>query len=113
MTPEPAHRRWDRLRPWLALVLPPAAWYLFEVGLGSVLKVDCAPVGAWLGLAWGVASLLACAAAAAVAWPGARPADDQTPRAWLARVALLLAGVFALAIAFQTLGVLLVPPCVG
>jgi hypothetical protein len=106
--------RWARVRPWAALLLPPVAWYVFELGLGSVLKVDCAPVGAGLGLAWGAASLLLCALAAAIAWPCAQPAGDQTPpRAWLSRVALLLAGIFALAIAFQTLAVLIVPPCVG
>jgi hypothetical protein len=50
----------------------------------------------------------------AIAWPCAKPAGDQTPpRAWLSRVALLLAAIFALAIAFQTLAVLIVPPCVG
>ncbi|MCC2977758.1 hypothetical protein LK533_13860 [Sphingomonas sp. PL-96] len=106
--------RWARVRPWAALLLPPAAWYVFELGLGSVLKVDCAPVGTWLGLSWGAASLLLCALAAAIAWPCAQPAGDQTPpRAWLSRVALLLAGIFALAIAFQTLAVLIVPPCVN
>ncbi|MBB3912086.1 hypothetical protein [Sphingomonas desiccabilis] len=103
-----------RVRPWAALLLPPVAWYVFELGLGSVLKVDCAPVGAWLGIAWGLASLAVCGLAMAIAWPCARPAGDQTrPRAWLSRVALLLAGIFALAIAFQTLAVLIVPPCVG
>lgn len=106
--------RGARVRPWAALLLPPVAWYVFELGLGSVLKVDCAPVGAGLGLAWGAASLLLCALAAAIAWPCAQPAGDQTPpRAWLSRVALLLAGIFALAIAFQTLAVLIVPPCVN
>ncbi len=106
--------RWDRIRPWAALMLPPLAWYVFEVGLGSVLKVRCAPVGDGLGLGWGIASIAVCAVAMAIAWPCAKPAGDQTPpRAWLSRVALLLAGIFALAIAFQTLAVLIVPSCVG
>jgi len=109
----PLPSRGERVRPWLALVVPPAAWYVFEVGLASVLKVTCAPVGEWLGVAWGGASLLACAIAAALAWPYAHPAADRTPpRPWLARIALLLSGLFALAIAFQTLSVLIVPPCV-
>ncbi|SFK47983.1 hypothetical protein SAMN03159338_4312 [Sphingomonas sp. NFR04] len=106
--------RSERIRPWAALILPPLAWYVFEVGLGSVLKVRCAPVGNGLGLGWGVTSIAVCAGAMAIAWPCARPAGDQTPpRAWLSRVALLLAAIFALAIAFQTLAVLIVPPCVG
>jgi len=102
-----------RVRPWIALFLPPSAWYQFELGLGSMLKVHCAPVG-WAGIVWGLASLAACGGAMALAWPCAQPAGDQTPpRAWLSRVALLLAAIFALAIAFQTLGVLIVPPCVS
>ena len=111
---EHAVSRGERLRPWAALFLPPVSWYVFEVGLASVLKVDCAPVADWPGIAWGGLSLLVCGAAMALAWPYAHPAGDQTPpRRWLARVALLLAGIFALAIAFQMLGVLIVPPCVA
>lgn len=106
--------RWDRIRPWAALILPPLAWYVFQVGLGSVLKVRCASVANGLGLAWGVASIGVCVMATAIAWPCARPAGDQTPpRAWLSRGALLLASIFAIAIAFQMLAVLIVPPCVG
>ncbi|WP_294257100.1 hypothetical protein [uncultured Sphingomonas sp.] len=106
--------RWHRIRPWAALLLPPLAWYVFQLGLGSVLKVSCAPVGDGLGLGWGLGSLAVCAAAIAIAWPCAKPAGDQTPpRAWLSRVALLLAAIFALAIAFQTLSVLIVPTCVA
>jgi hypothetical protein len=113
MNDAPALSRGERIRPWLALILPPMTWYGFEVGLTSVLKIACAPVGDWLGVAWGAGSLVVCAIAAALAWPYAWPAGDQTPsRPWLARVALLLTGIFALAIAFQTLGILIVPPCV-
>ncbi|MDB5688618.1 MAG: hypothetical protein JWL91_494 [Sphingomonas bacterium] len=113
MSDTPPLSRGERVRPWLALVLPPTAWYVFELGLASALKEACGPVGGWLGIVWGAASLVVCAAAAALAWPYAGPAGDQTPpRQWLARVALLLSGIFALAIAFQTLGVLIVPPCV-
>ncbi len=104
--------RGQRLRPWLALLLPPVAWYAFELGLSSVLKVSCVPVGAWLGITWGVASILVCAVAAALTWRDARKGERTASRPWLAWVSLLLSGVFALAIAFQTLGVLIVPPCV-
>ena len=108
----PEGRR-SSMRPWAALLLPPLAWYVYELGLGSVLKVDCAPVGSWLGLAWGAASLAICGLAGALAWPGASTVAGQTPgSAWLSRVALLLAGIFALAIGFQALAVLIVPPCV-
>lgn len=107
--------RVDRVRPWAALLLPLTAWYGFEVGLASLLKADCQAAGSWIGLAWGLASLSLCGAAAAIAWPLAhRTSGEHTPpRAWLARVAMLLAGIFALAIVFQTLGILIVPACIG
>jgi hypothetical protein len=106
--------RGARVRPWAALVLPPSTWYVFEVGLASMLKADCQSAGGWPGLAWGVASVALCCMAAVIAWPLAKRRGGETaPRAWLARVAMLLAGLFSLAIAFQTLSVLIVPSCIG
>jgi hypothetical protein len=102
----------ERLRAWTALLLPPLAWYGFEVGLASALRVSCSTVGAWLGPAWGIVSLCVCALGLWIARPLARPADDKTPsHPWLARVAFLGTGIFALAIAFQTLAALIIPSC--
>ena len=100
-------------RAGIALLLPPLAWVLFEYGLASSLRPACDAVGSWLGPAWGVASLIACAAAAWIARPLANgAADGDASRRWLARIALLGSGIFALAIAFQTLATLIVPSCV-
>jgi hypothetical protein len=108
---QPKSRR-ERIIPWLALVLPALAWMTFEYGLASSLRASCSAVGAWLGPAWGAASLLVCAGAAALARPMASRADTDPPtRPWLARVAMVVAGIFALAIAFQTLATLIVPSC--
>jgi hypothetical protein len=108
---QPTRRR-DRIRPWIALALPPSTYIVFEYGLASSLRPACAAVGSWLGPLWGGASLLICALAAALAWPMARTlAPDPPARPWLARVALFVAGIFALAIAFQTLATLIVPSC--
>lgn len=106
--------RADRARPWIALLLPAIAWMLFEYGLATALRGSCAAVGAWLGPAWGAISLLACAGAAIIAWPMARRAGgvDPAARPWLARIALAGTAIFALAIGFQTLATLIVPPCV-
>jgi hypothetical protein len=108
---QPTSRR-ERVIPWIALALPPLAWMIFEYGLASSLRPACAAVGSWLGPLWGGGSLLACAVAAGLAWPMAGTTDRDPPtRPWLARMALVVAGIFALAIAFQTLATLIVPSC--
>jgi glutathione S-transferase len=86
---------------------------LFEYGLGSALRGDCSAVGAWLGPAWGALSLMCCAVAVVIAWPLARAGSESAPaaRAWLARVAMFEAGIFMLAITFQTIATLIVPSC--
>lgn len=107
----PTSRR-ERVIPWIALALSPLAWMIFEYGLASSLRPACAAVGSWLGPLWGAGSLLACAVAAGLAWPTAGRIDRDPPtRPWLARIALVVAGIFALAIAFQTLATLIVPSC--
>ena len=100
-----------RARTGLALALPPLAWFVFEQGLSALLHARCDLAG-W-GLGWGGASLATCALAAWLARPLARRGGDLLAILWLARLALVLAGIFALAIAFQTLAILLVPACVG
>jgi hypothetical protein len=97
------------LRPWAALALPPVAWFAFQQGLAFTLRGACEAAGVPLGPVWGFASLAACLAAA---WLARSRVSGGTPSdRFLARIALLGAGLFALAIAFQTLGTLIVPPC--
>lgn len=97
-----------RARAWTALTLPAAAWFSFQQGLGWTLRVDCG--SAWIGIGWGAASLLIIAGAASLAWRQVRP-RVLLVHPWLARLALLGCVVFALATAFQTLAVAMVPPC--
>jgi len=96
-------------RAWTALLLPPFVWFLFQQGLSALLHVNCSQSG--IGAAWGVASLIVCAVAFRIAWPF-RARGDTLANPWLARLALVAAGFFALAIAFQTLALLMVPSCV-
>jgi hypothetical protein len=108
---QPTGRR-QRILPWVALALPPSTYIVFEYGLATSLRPACAAVGSWLGPLWGGASLLVCALAAALAWPMARTLSSDPPtRPWIARVATVVSGIFALAIAFQTLATLIVPSC--
>ena len=99
-----------RARAWTALCLPPLTWYIFQQGMGHVVHVHCAIAG-WVGPAWGGVSLVVCGGAALLA---RKRADPQliTVHPWICRVALLGAGVFALAIGFQTLAITIVPACV-
>jgi hypothetical protein len=97
------------LRPWAALTLPPMAWFAFQQGLGFVLRGTCAAAGIPWGPIVGVAALAICGGAVWLAWSrlaGGTPSDR-----FLARIAILGAALFALAIAFQTLATLVVPPC--
>jgi hypothetical protein len=99
----------DRLRAFAGLSLPPVAWYVFEQGLGFTLRGSCTAAGSPAGPVWGLFSLAACALAGWLALPVAR-GEDRTD-AFVAKLALLAAGLFALAIAYQTLATLIVPPC--
>ena len=47
-----------------------------------------------------------------MAWP-LRASRGLLVHRWLAAIALAVTAIFALAIAFQILALLLVPPCVG
>jgi hypothetical protein len=98
-----------RARAWTALLLPPFAWFLFQQGLSALLHAACSRAG--IGAAWGLASLIVCGVAFWMAWPF-RKRQGALVHPWLAQLALVVAGFFALAIAFQTLALLMVPPCV-
>ena len=99
----------DRLRSFAALALPPVAWFVFEQGLSFTLRGGCAAAGIPVGPIWGISSLCACALGGWLAWPVAR--DGNRGDTFVARLAMLAAALFALAIGYQTLATLIVPPC--
>lgn len=102
------------IRPWIGLFAPPAAWYGCQQGMGWVLHLGCAYGGPPLGPLVGAAAFLACAAAGWIAWPVARrPVSEPHARArwFIAGVAMGGAALFGLATAYQTLAMILVPPC--
>lgn len=98
-----------RRRTWMALLIPPFAWFTFQQGLSALLHADCSHSD--IGLFWGVASLAACGVGLRVGWP-LRRVHGALANPWLARLGMMLACVFALAILFQTLAILMVPACV-
>ena len=97
------------LRPWVALVVPAAAWFAFQQGLSMTLRGACTAAGAPLGPLWGAVALLLCAGAGRLAW--SRRSGGTGADRFLALLALLGAGLFGLAIAFQAIATLIVPPC--
>jgi hypothetical protein len=98
-----------RARAWTALLLPPFAWFAFEQGLSALLHASCAHSG--IGLAWGIASLAVCGIALRLGWRLRGP-HGALGDPWLANLAIAVSGLFALAIAFQTLAIVMVPACV-
>jgi len=97
-----------RARAWTALIVPALSWFLFEQGLSAVLHADCSR---WMfGLLWGLFGLGGCGIALALAWPLRRAGPDPADP-WLARLACVVAGFFALAILYQILAILIVPAC--
>lgn len=98
-----------RARAWISLLVPPFTWFVFEQGLSALLHTDCTSWPA--GVAWGAASLALCGWSLALSWRRLRY-QGELADPWLTRIALAVAGIFALAIAFQTLAVLIVPACV-
>lgn len=101
---------------WLvpAMTLPPLAWMTFEYGLAATLSPSCETVGQGLGLAWGVAALCMCIAAAFSARRCIKAAGDHdgaSLTAWMGKIALIGSGMFALAITFQSIATLIVPSC--
>jgi hypothetical protein len=91
-----------------ATLLPPVGWFVFQQGLAATLRVSCDTAGMPVGTLWGLTSIALCGAAAWLARPS--PSLSATER-FIARIIQLGAGLFALAIGFQTLATLIVPPC--
>jgi hypothetical protein len=113
--PQPSRMTQDRLRLLVALVLPPLAWYSFQQGLGMSLRNLCAAGGPPIGPLCGVGALFACAVAWWLAWQtaGRSPKFTNPLALFASRIALLGDVIFALAIGFQTLATLIIPPCVS
>lgn len=104
--------RGSRLALATALLLPPVAWYGAQQGLGYLVRLRCSAAVA-PGLLAGVAALLACAAAVwlALGAGGHNQGPSGRNDAVLRTLVALGAGVFGLAIAYQTLAVAIVPSC--
>ncbi|MBC9033811.1 hypothetical protein IAG41_15555 [Sphingomonas sp. JC676] len=99
-----------RSRPslWLALVVPPLAWYGFQQGLATTLRGACGAAGVPLGPLWGAGSIALCIGAGWFARP--RPGQQSSDRL-LSQLGVLAAGLFSLAIFYQSVATMIIPPC--
>jgi hypothetical protein len=105
----------SRTRLTIALFLPALAWFQFQQGLIVAMRGRCTAGAPPVGLVWGLVSLALCLLAMWLAGSSSRPSDlegRQVSR-FMALLALIGAGLFALAIIFQTMAILIVPPCIG
>jgi hypothetical protein len=101
-------KRSDHVKLVACLLAPPIAWYAFQQGLAVTLRTACDAAGAPVGTIWGVLSILICGAAA---WFSMRSNVSGESARFVGYVAQLGAGLFALAVFFQTLATMIVPPC--
>ena len=91
MTEPDRPSRADRVRPWVALLLPALAWVVYEYGLGSSLRASCTAVGSWLaGIStWLMLSGLPCWAWA-VRVSGAARVSSSAARRVVVRVFFMI-----------------------
>ncbi len=114
-TPPPPSRIGNRMRLAIALFLPALAWFLFQQGLSATMRATCHAGGPPIGPIWGAISLIFCAFSAWLAWPAQHwsPLEGREVLRFLARLAMIGAGLFALAIGFQLAATLIIPPCIN
>lgn len=101
------------VRAWSALSLPPVLWFVQQQGIAGPLRVNCHMAEGWPAILWGIVSLFGCAVAGGCAVPVARAGgiDEGSAVPWIARIAILVALVFALAIALGAMAAAMVPAC--
>ena len=99
MTPVP-------IRAWIAVCMPPVAWFLGQRGWGQAVRLVCSQ-GNW-GLGIGVAALVLCLAGGVIAWPLRGEEGSTRLVAWCAIGDSL---IFAIALCFHLLAGSLIPSC--
>jgi cytochrome c-type biogenesis protein CcmH/NrfG len=106
------------LRPWAAWIGGIAGWFVAQQLGSQINQLDCQRAhGGWLLVIGAVGALLALSGAA-ISWPVWRaPGSLDQPyagsRRFIAGTGELAAGLFLLAILFQTLASLIIPRCYG
>lgn len=106
----------DAFAPWSGLFVGAAAWFAHHQLASSIIDWDCRLGGPQLTVGLGLLFGFAAAAAGVVSWRVHRAqgvAADQTPhnRSVAGMIGAGAAGMFLLAIAYQSLAGAIVPAC--
>ncbi|MBV8683525.1 MAG: hypothetical protein JO111_11660 [Caulobacteraceae bacterium] len=99
--------------PWFALAASPVAWFVYEQGLGTVVRLACAS-DAFVGVIWGVLAAAVCVAGGVFGLRAAANGPAEiTARAtqFIGMVAVGEAAAMGLAIIYQMLATVIVPAC--
>lgn len=104
-----------RLRPWAGWIGAVAGWVLSDQAGSDLAQLDCASARPPVMLAIGAAGLFCVIGGSFMALSCRQSRADAAGGAdvdrFIAGTGLLAAGIFALAIIFQTMASLIIPPC--
>lgn len=113
----PRHRRLhgSRAAPWSALAAALVGEGLHHQVLSDMLRFDCRLGGPMPGLLAGIGVFVLIALGCVLSWLSVRGLDAGDPHAanrrFIVRLGYMVAGLMAVAVAWQTLGMFLVPAC--
>ena len=107
----------SRIAPWAGWICGLLAWFLTQQGGSDLVQLNCtsasSPTMLLIGLAGGVIALAGALVSLQV-WRSLSGSLDQPhagARRFLAATGGLAAGIFLLAILFQTVSTLIIPQC--
>lgn len=104
----------SRWTPWTGLVLPPVAWAIHHQAGSNQVIFDCRLGDSGFVTALGLMMILVCAVSAGLSWMS-QPKDAAAfeLRTLASHLGGLSGAMFALALTFQTMATLMLPPCHG
>jgi hypothetical protein len=98
--------------PWVGLVLPPIAWAAHHQVGSDLVFYDCRIGATGAITALGLAMILVSTASGVVSWLARQPGGSPMElRNFAACLGAMCAGLFSLALIFQTMATLTLPAC--
>jgi hypothetical protein len=105
------HMQRSRWTPWIGLVAPPVAWAIHHQVGSDLVFYDCRLGDTGLIAALGLAMGLIAAVSGWISWSSRPDGQSMEVRTFAAYLGAMSGAIFFLALAFQTLATLLLPPC--